>query len=139
MNDAFENHGILTRGILALSPRESFALVTTDVFILDTRDSDFSDYKAFNVSNVFYLPENEFEGKFTQMDKGIYYVLSDSSGLKSRGFAEKMLAAGFEHVAYMSGGFVEWERDGLPVRTDIHQRLSGACACQLKPRDKKSF
>ena len=34
-----------------------------------------------------------------------------------------------------SGGFVDWERDGLPVTPDISARLSGSCMCQIKPRE----
>ena len=35
----------------------------------------------------------------------------------------------------MAGGIVDWERDGLPVKTNIEERLSGSCMCQLKPRE----
>jgi len=35
----------------------------------------------------------------------------------------------------MVGGIVDWERDGLPINTDITARLSGSCMCQLKPSD----
>jgi len=43
---------------------------------------------------------------------------------------------GFKQIANMAGGIVDWEHDGLPLITDISQRLSGSCMCQLKPREK---
>jgi 3-mercaptopyruvate sulfurtransferase SseA len=42
---------------------------------------------------------------------------------------------GFEKIANLAGGIVDWERDGLPITTDITKRLSGSCICQLKPRE----
>jgi len=46
-----------------------------------------------------------------------------------------MNAHGYENVADMAGGIVDWERDGLPLTTEINSRLSGSCMCQLKPRE----
>jgi hypothetical protein len=37
----------------------------------------------------------------------------------------------------MAGGIVDWERDGLPLKTNIEERLSGSCMCQLKPREDR--
>ena len=43
---------------------------------------------------------------------------------------------GYDNVANMAGGIVDWERDGLPINTDVNYRLSGSCMCQLKAREK---
>ncbi|MBW6478012.1 MAG: hypothetical protein K0B37_01165 [Bacteroidales bacterium] len=136
MPDIFKNHGIQTHGILSLSPRETCELVKQGAYLIDLRDTDFSDYKAFDVVNVISLPIGVFDEHADKLDPENYYILADSSGLKSRLFAEKLREKGFGHVSSMSGGFVEWERDGMPVRVDVNERLSGSCACQLKPRER---
>ena len=46
-----------------------------------------------------------------------------------------MNSHGYDNVANMAGGIVDWERDGLPLTTDINNRLSGSCMCQLKARE----
>ncbi len=137
MSDLFEKYGIQSGKILSVSPRETKELVHKGAFLIDLRDPDFSDYKAFDVPNVVNLPMEVFEERIEKLDPAKYYILADSSGLKSRLYAEKMLSRGFKHVSSMGGGFVEWERDGMPVHTDVNERLSGACACQLKPRERK--
>ncbi|TVQ10392.1 MAG: hypothetical protein EA361_14035 [Bacteroidetes bacterium] len=137
MTDLFKNHGIQIKGILSLTPRETHELVHKGAFLIDLRDTDFSDYKAFDVPNVLILPKEGFEKHLDKLDKEGYYVLADSSGLNSRDFVQKMLDSGFMHAASMGGGFIEWERDGLPVRVDVNERLSGSCACQLKPRERE--
>ncbi len=137
MQDLFNNYGIMTRGFLSVTPRETFELVGQGVFILDLREMDFTDFKAINVKNVVNTPMSTFDETIETLDPDAFYILADSSGLKTRLHAEKMLGKGFKHVATMGGGFIEWERDGLPVSVDVNERLSGACACQLKPRERK--
>ena len=137
MSDLFKNHGIQTHGILSITPRETHELVKRGAFLIDLRDTDFSDYKAFDMPNVLNFPMEGFEQHLEKLDKEGYYILADSSGLKSRNYVQKMLDGGFEHAASMGGGFIEWERDGLPVSVDVNERLSGACACQLKPRERE--
>jgi 3-mercaptopyruvate sulfurtransferase SseA len=48
-----------------------------------------------------------------------------------------MKAHGYKNVANLAGGIVDWEKDGLPVSTDVTARLSGSCMCQLKLREGK--
>ena len=137
MTDLFEKYGIQSGKILSVSPRETRELVNKGAFLIDLRAADFSDYKAYDVPNVINLPMELFEERLISLDPDKYYILADSSGLKSRLYAEKMQSKGFKHVSSMGGGFVEWERDGMPVVTDVNERLTGACACQLKPRERK--
>lgn len=136
MTDLFEHHGIIHQGVLSLSPAETFMLAARGVIIVDLRNTDYLAYKAFDLVNVISLPSEQFEEQSEKLDPDRYYVLADSSGIHSRLFAEKLRDRGFRHVAGMSGGFVEWERDGLPVRVNTNERLSGSCACQLKPRER---
>jgi rhodanese-related sulfurtransferase len=137
MSDLFRNHGIQTHGILSVTPRETHELVKKGAYLIDLRDTEFSDYKAFDVVNVISLPMGVFDEHAEKLNTEKYYILADSSGLKSRVYAEKLKKKGFGHVSSMSGGFIEWERDGMPVRVDVNERLSGACACQLKPRERR--
>lgn len=138
MADLFKNKGIWHQGILSLSPRETLELINKKgAFLIDLRDPDYSDYKAFDAGNVLSLPATVFEDRLQKLDPEGFFILSDSSGIQTRHYAKKMTEKGFKHVACLSGGFVEWERDGMPVSVDINERLSGSCACQLKPREKK--
>ncbi len=136
MSDLFKNQGITHDGLISFSPGESNKLVAEGAIIIDLRNPDYLDYKAFDVDNVINLPMDEFEEQMLKLDSKKYYILADTSGIHSRQYVESLQANGYHHVASMSGGFVEWERDGMPVRVDASERLSGSCACQLKPREK---
>ncbi len=137
MRDLFRKHGLQTQGVLSVTPREALELLKEGAVLLDLRDRAYTDYKTFDVEPLFIFPKEDFDQRVDEMDRDGFYILADSSGIKSRLYAEKMKGIGFVHAASLSGGFVEWERDGLPVRENLNERLSGACACQLRPRERK--
>ena len=65
-----------------------------------------------------------------------YIIFADAVGLRSKEAVIFLKGKGYDKIANMAGGIVDWERDGLPIATDIRNRLSGSCMCQLKPREK---
>ena len=115
--------------------------MATGLIIIDIRDPDYLAYKSFNVEqgSLINIPEKNFDVHLQNvvhlqnLDQQKYYVVADSSGIHNQSYAQRMVEKGFRHVACMGGGFVEWERDGLPICEDKYERLSGSCACQLKP------
>ena len=92
-------------------------------------------FKMFKVEKLFYLPYSQIEQFYEQLPHDIPLIFADAVGLKSREGVLFMMAHGYDNIANMVGGIVDWERDGLPINTDITARLSGSCMCQLKPRD----
>jgi rhodanese-related sulfurtransferase len=136
MPDLFQQRGIIHQGVLSLSPREANELAGSGLVIIDLRNPDYTAYKAFDAVNVLSLPMEQFDEGKAALEPDMHYVLADASGIHSHRYAKKLQGMGFKHVASLSGGFVEWERDGMPVRVDVRERLSGACACQLRPREQ---
>ena len=135
MTNLFENTGLLHGGVRSLSPREVYTLTEKGLIIVDLRHPDYLDYKAFDRGNVINIPADQFEKSVALLDPEKYYVLADASGIHNHAYTEKMQNMGFRNVASMSGGFLEWERDGMPVLVNNRERLTGSCACQLKPRE----
>ncbi len=119
-----------------LTPRESRELIEQGALYVDLREKDFADFKVPDLPDIFLLPYSLLESHYKQLPQDRLLILSDSSGLKTKKAAAFLMGNGYEKLAVLAGGFVEWERDGLPVRENIDERLSGACACQLKPRDR---
>lgn len=138
MENLFNNHGIINNnGILCVTPAETFDLTQEGARIIDIRERDFSDFKAFDVPGVIYYPLSEIKFQYVNLPSDGSFIVADSTGLKSKEIVAFLTEKGFNQVASMAGGFVEWERDNLPVKTDINERLTGSCACQLKPRERK--
>jgi len=133
------NSGFVARGVLNLTPIESFELCKEGAVIVDVREVYMNSFKMFKVERLIYLPFSEMERLYSELPRDKPLIFADAVGLKSREGVLFMNKHDYENVANMAGGIVDWERDGLPLTTDITNRLSGSCMCQLKARevDKK--
>lgn len=129
------NTGFFAHGVINLSPKECFEICKVGAIIVDVRESYMNGFKMFKVDGVIYLPYSELEKYYQNLPTDITLIFADAVGLKSRESVLFMEAQGYENVVNMAGGIVDWERDGLPLSTDINNRLSGSCMCQLKARE----
>ncbi len=127
--------GFFTNGVLNLTPKESLSLCERGAAIVDVREEYINAFKMFKVEKLFYLPFSQIEQLYEQLPQDTPLIFADAVGLKSRESVLFMTAHGYENVANMVGGIVDWEKDGLPINMDLTARLSGSCMCQLKPRD----
>ncbi len=137
MKEAWYNTGFIAHGVLNLTPKESYDLCEKGAIIVDVREGYMNSFKMFKVEKLFYLPFSELDQYFSNLPKDKLLIFADAVGLKSRESVLFMEAHGFKNTANMVGGIVDWERDGLPINTDITARLSGSCMCQLRPREGK--
>ena len=127
--------GFIAHEVLNLTPAEAYGLCEKGAIIVDVRESYMSNFKMFHVNKVLYLPFSELENSYQDLPTDKPLIFADAVGLKSREGVLFMNAHGYENVVNMAGGLVDWERDGLPLTTDINNRLSGSCMCQLKARE----
>lgn len=129
--------GFIANGVLNLTPRESFEMCLKGALIVDVREDYMNSFKLFRVDKIIYLPFSELELRFSQLPDDQPLIFADAVGLRSRESVLFMNAHGYDNISNMAGGIVDWERDGLPINTDITARLSGSCMCQLKAREPK--
>jgi rhodanese-related sulfurtransferase len=122
--------------IVSLTPKEALAYCKKGAIILDIRDEYLQAYKYFSTVKSVNISFEDLEEKLSSLSKSETYIVADSTGIKNRDACIMMLEKGFTNVFNLAGGFVEWERDGLPFTHDINERLSGECACMLKQRQK---
>jgi rhodanese-related sulfurtransferase len=137
VKETWFNTGFIAHGVLNLTPKESFELCEKGAIIVDVREEYMNSFKMFKVEKLFYLPFSELDQYFSDLPEDKPLIFADTVGLKSRESVLFMEAHGYKNTANMVGGIVDWERDGLPINTDITARLSGSCMCQLKPREGK--
>jgi rhodanese-related sulfurtransferase len=135
MTNIFKDCGIVSSGILNVSPREAFELVIKGVLIVDVREENLRSFKSFDVPEVVYLPKSKLEKEYENLPSDRYMIFADTVGLRSKESVIFLKEKGFIKIANLAGGIVDWERDGLPINTDITTRLSGSCMCQLKPKE----
>jgi rhodanese-related sulfurtransferase len=139
MKDLFLNLGIISGGVLNLSPGETYKnCMENNAVIIDLREDYISAFKTFDVPECIPFPFEKLKRSGEQLPKNRLLIMADSSGIYGREAVLYLREIGFITVANMSGGLVEWERTNLPLIIDTSNRLSGSCMCQLKYRDNKN-
>lgn len=113
MNKALFHKGFFSHGVINLTPGESFKLCQKGAVIVDVRETYMNSFKMFHVDNVLYLPYSKLEKSYNKLPADIQLIFADSVGLKSRDGVLFMSTHGYENVANMAGGIVDWERDGF--------------------------
>jgi rhodanese-related sulfurtransferase len=137
MDSLFDNIGFMSCGILNVSPKETFELCSKGAIIIDVREEYLNNFKNFDVPQILFLPKSLIEQEYLNLPKDKYLIFADTVGLRSKEAVLFLKESGYSKIANMAGGIVDWERDGLPLRTNINDRLTGSCMCQLKPREGK--
>lgn len=104
----------LPRSEGALKPRELAELIKQGVVVpVDVRDS--TAYNRAHLPGAKNLPLDEIESRLAELymlpgQPAIY----DRSGDKTKDLAERMAAQGAP-VAFLEGGILAWEAEGLPI------------------------
>jgi rhodanese-related sulfurtransferase len=137
MTELFHNKGFVSSGFRNLTPREAYAEATEgEAIIVDVREERLIGYKNFDVPRLVHMPKSKIEQENVKLSRELPLIIADSVGLRSHEVMEFLISRGFENIANLAGGIVEWEQDGLPLKIDITEQLSGSCVCQLRPRNK---
>jgi rhodanese-related sulfurtransferase len=138
MGRKFFRHGFMSSGFLNLAPGEAYKEATENgAVILDVREPRLTGYKQFNVSDVIYIPFSTLSDNYKSLPVDVPLIIADSVGIYSHKAIEFLNGKGFTNIANLAGGIVDWEKDGLPLKTDITEQLDGSCVCQLRPRHKQ--
>lgn len=107
-----------------ISPRETYELVQKDpdVLLLDVRtQAEFNNELGHAPSSIL-IPLQELERRLSELEpfRGKPIVAICRSGSRSGVAAELLGRSGF-NAMNMSGGMIQWNREGLPVAKDNHK------------------
>jgi rhodanese-related sulfurtransferase len=137
MSDLFDNYGFVSSGIFNVSPCEALELCGKGAVIVDVREEYLNNFKNFDVPETLFLPISKLPQKLADLPLDKHLIFADTVGLRSKEAVVLLKDNGYIKIANMAGGIVDWERDGLPLKTNVEERLSGSCMCQIKPREKR--
>lgn len=137
MDEIFGGRGFMSAGFLNLGAHEAYREATGGkAIIVDVREERLTGYKNFDVPRLIHMPKSRIETDYVTLPRDLPLIIAYSVGLRSHEVMEFLLGKGFTNLANLAGGIVEWEQDGLPLRIDLSEQLSGSCVCQLRPRNK---
>lgn len=136
MKEDFHNLGFEIDGLLHLTGKQAFACLQQGAILVDVREDYEIAIKDFGIRNILLCPHTDFDKLYKTLPNAKALILADCVGLHSKEAVKKMLANGYTKVANLIGGIASWERDGLPMSSDV-ETMSGQCMCKIKSRNKK--
>lgn len=126
-------HCFFSGGYWFISARRAWSLLKQGVLLADLRPSYVKAGKIPDVPKLLSIPYTEITRNINLLPKEIPIILADAVGLRSKECLIQLNHMGFDNLASLAGGFVDWERSGLPMKIDPSMQLHGPCMCQLKP------
>lgn len=133
-SELFKDKGIQIGNIKHLSPKETFELCDKGAYIVDVREEYETVYKQFDVQNIIYLPNTILKENINQLPKDKALIFADSVGLRSKQAVEFLIEQGYENIANLNGGIVDWEMDKLPMKINPDEAISGSCMCTMRTK-----
>jgi rhodanese-related sulfurtransferase len=123
---------------ISLSPREAYEYLKDGAAIVDIRPEYETSFRVFDVPEVIYLPYSIYRDEFYLIPKETPLIIADSVGNQCKTVAAYLMEQGYSQVACMTGGIVEWDRAGLPLKKDGDYEMVGGCACRLQPQKPRA-
>ena len=80
------------------------------------------------------MPYDQINQNISLLPSDTSIIVADAVGLHSKEIVFVLLKNGFENVANLAGGIVDWECDGMPLKVDKDFELNGACVCRLRTK-----
>ena len=117
--------------LIFLSPREALAKIHAGALLIDLRDDYFKNGRYYDVGEIVSIFYKEFPEKYRDLPKDRLLILADYVGIHSKELGFFLLSQGYEQVASLVGGIVDWVKDGMPTIIEC-RRAEGGCACQQR-------
>lgn len=112
-----------------VSPKDAFAMIEKNsgnpgLIIIDVRTpQEFSTGYIKDAINLDYHSRT-FTSELDKLDKNKTYLIYCQRGIRSKKTLTLMKQLGFRGAYNVSGGIVQWGRDGLPIASMISQKIS---------------
>ncbi len=105
--------------IKEISANEAKELLTEGALLLDVREQDEIQQKAFVHTEVLNIPFSIFDENYGELPKDRKIVVACHLGIRSLRVAQFLVIQGWDeaNIFSLEGGIEAWKQAGLPVKT----------------------
>lgn len=105
--------------IKEISANEAKELLTEGALLLDVREQDEIQQKAFVHTEVLNIPFSIFDENYGELPKDRKIVVACHLGIRSLRVAQFLVIQGWDeaNIFSLEGGIEAWQKAGLPVKT----------------------
>jgi len=105
--------------IKEISANEANELLTEGAMLLDVREKDEIQQKAFVHNEVLNIPFSIFDENYDELPRDRKIVVACHLGIRSLRVAQFLVIQGWDeaNIFSLEGGIEAWQQAGLPVKT----------------------
>lgn len=121
--------------IKEISANEANGLLTEGAMLLDVREKDEIQQKAFVHDEVLNIPFSIFDENYDELPRDRKIVVACHLGIRSMRVAQFLVIQGWDeaNIFSLEGGIEAWQQAGLPVktapRTFSFAKPASSCGC----------
>lgn len=130
----FSDHLNIKDNLVSISPSQALKYSELGAIIVDCRKEYEIEYKSIDLENVISFDTKNIENEIIKLPKNKPMIIIDSTGITSKNIVRYLKEKGFTDVAYLAGGFIEWQKDKLPIKTNNNSSLSKPSFHQSTPK-----
>ncbi|MFZ4524775.1 MAG: rhodanese-like domain-containing protein [Chlorobium sp.] len=105
-----------------VSPNKALALIQKGALLVDVREPGEVAKKSFDVSNIMQIPLRELQKRFHEIPLDRKVIIACYSGSRSLMATRFLMKQGYTQAVNMQQGIARWEREGLPIKSELKQQ-----------------
>lgn len=113
----------MTRTVREVKPSDAYAMAKKGVLLVDVREPVEIARKAYDVPNILHMPMSRFQKEFPEIPSDRKVIIACRQGNRSMAAARFLMERGYRKVVNLQHGIIQWEREGLPVKSEPQRGL----------------
>ena len=117
-------------GVKHISAREAYRyLLEQQAIMIDVREKDEFEVEQVALPDAIHIPMPKIVDRLDYIPDDRLIIVIDSQGERGTKVANLLNRQGYNDVANLDGGMVQWKAAGLPVENILPDECGGCCGC----------
>ena len=115
-----------------VSPTKALAMIKKGALLVDVRQPKEVARKSFDVSDIILIPVGELKNRFQEIPVDRKVIIACHIGNRVLMATRFLMNNGYSKAVNMQQGIVRWEKEGLPVKSNLKQNTGSWLMQMLK-------
>ena len=115
-----------------VSPTKALAMIKQGALLVDVRQPKEVARKSFDVSDIILIPVGELKNRFQEIPVDRKVIIACHIGNRGLMATRFLMNNGYSKAVNMQQGIVRWEKEGLPVKSNLKQNTGSWLMQMLK-------
>ena len=115
-----------------VSPTKALAMIKKGALLVDVRQPKEVARKSFDVSEIMLIPVGDLKNRFQEIPVDRKVIIACHIGNRGLMATRFLMNNGYSKAVNMQQGIVRWEKEGLPVKSNLKQNTGSWLMQMLK-------